>query len=238
MFRRPLVRALCLALIATPGAFAHTVWLEREPNDPAAYSVKFGGHGGKEEPLVPAKLKSIEAFDARGRAIALEPVVSAASVVVRPPATASVIAVHLDNGIYSRRAEGPSVEAPMNEVPGAVRATRALKYHKTVVRWDASVTQPRGQPFEVLPLDRRAPAAGTSVRVRVLLEGQPRAGVKLGFGEEPKEGAPVTDANGEARVVVSAGFNKLWAGVRLPVEGNPAFTELSYEYILGFDAAR
>jgi nickel transport protein len=230
--------ALSVALIATPCASAHTVWLEREPNDPGAYNVKFGGHGGKEEPLVPAKLKSIEAFDARGGTVAIEPVVTATSVGLRLPATVSVIAVHLDNGIYSRRAEGPSIEAPMNEVPGAVRGTRALKYHKTIVRWDASVSQLRGQPFEVVPLDRRAPAAGASMRVRVLLDGKPRADVKLGFGEEPKEGAPVTDANGEARVIVAPGFNKLWAGVRLPVEGNPAFTELSYEYILGFAAGR
>lgn len=39
-----------------------------------------------------------------------------------------------------------------------------------------------------------------------------------------------------ATFVPKAGFNKLWAGHRIEQKDNPRYTELSYEYLLGFDA--
>jgi nickel transport protein len=144
--------------------------------------------------------------------------------------------MHFDNGIHSRPPSGPSIEKPMNEVPGATRATYAVKYHKTIVEWSPLVTKTIGQPFEVVALDAAAPVAGKPVRVRVLQDGKPVPGVKLGRGEEGAANDPVTDADGIASFVPRSGFNKLWAGKRVPVSGNPKYSELSYEYLFGFDA--
>jgi nickel transport protein len=60
--------------------------------------------------------------------------------------------------------------------------------------------------------------------------------VKLGAGEDGGDMAPVTGADGIATFTPVAGFNKMWAGRREAVSGNPAYTELSYEYLLGFTA--
>jgi hypothetical protein len=60
--------------------------------------------------------------------------------------------------------------------------------------------------------------------------------VKLGRGEEGTANDPVTDAEGVASFVPAIGFNRLWAGKRIPVSGNPDYTELSYEYSFGFYA--
>ena len=60
--------------------------------------------------------------------------------------------------------------------------------------------------------------------------------VKLGAGEDGGATTPVTDAQGIGSFVPAAGFNKLWAGRREQIAGNPAYTELSYEYLLGFTA--
>ena len=73
------------------------------------------------------------------------------------------------------------------------------------------------------------------MRVRVLMNGRPLPGVRLGRGED-KPGGDTTDAHGIASFVPVAGFNKLWAGKRNAIAGNPHFTELSYEYLLGFTA--
>jgi nickel transport protein len=225
------------ALAVTGSAVAHTAWLE-----PAAggtkgeYRVMFGGHAGKLEPYTPEKVKAVEAWDARGAQLATRREVTPEGVVVRVDGAPALVAMHFDNGFHTRPATGPSVPKPMNEVPGAVSGTHAVKYHKTIDEWAAPVRRPLGQPFEVVPLDEAAPRAGQPMRVQVLLEGKPVAGVRLGQGEEPPEGAAVTDAQGIASFVPQAGFNRLWAGKRIKVSGHPQYTELSYEYSLGFEA--
>lgn len=228
--------AACLMLVVSATAGAHTVWLESTPGNAREFRVMFNGHGGKVEPADPKKLKSAEARDAQGKALEVTRVDAADGVTLTVSGEPALVAVFLDNGIHSRKPEGPSVELPMNEVPGAIKSTRAIKYHKTILAWPRSVTQALGQPFEVVPLDAQQPVAGKPFRVRVLLEGKPAAGVKLGAGEDGGAAAPVTDAQGVAAFVPAAGFNKMWAGRREQIAGNPAYTELSYEYLLGFTA--
>jgi nickel transport protein len=220
----------------TSGAFAHTVWLEPVAQSAADYKVFFGGHAGKLETYQPEKLKTIDAVDKSGKPLAVSRKVSADGVRLHVDGSPSLIAMHFDNGIHSRPPTGPSVEKPMDEVPGATRATYAVKYHKTVVDWSPLVTKVIGQPFEVVPLSAQQPKADQPFRIRVLQDGKPVAGVKLGRGEEGTATDPVTDAEGVAAFVPTSGFNRLWAGKRIAVAGNPQYTELSYEYSFGFDA--
>jgi len=118
-------------------------------------------------------------------------------------------------------------------VPGASEATNALKYHKTIVQWSPVVTLELGQRFEVVPLRDSQPRAGEPMRVKVLLDGKALPGVKLGQGEAGDAGE--TNAEGIATFVPQPGFNRLWAGKRFAVD-EPGYTELSYEYLLGFEA--
>ncbi len=227
--------ASALVLFAS-GTLAHTVWLEPVAGKPNDYRVFFGGHAGELEPYQPEKLKTVDAFDAQGNELAVKRSIDADKVYLQVAGSAALIAMHFDNGIHTRAPRGPSIEKPMNEVPGATRATYAVKYHKTVTRWSPFVTKTLGQPFEVVPLDAAQPTAGRPLRVRVLQDGKPVAGVKLGRGEEGSAQDPVTDAQGIAAFVPTRGFNKLWAGKRIPVTDNPRYSELSYEYLFGFHA--
>jgi nickel transport protein len=227
-----LAAALAAGAVAGPAA-AHTVWLERAGDGPNGWQVLFGGHGGELEPLEPEKLRTISAIDAQGALVPVFRTDDGAEVTLRFPEAASLVAVHLDNGIWSRDELGQSVNQPMEEVPGAEAATWAVKYHKTILRWDDVVWEPVGQPFEVVPLANGQPRAGEPLRVQVLLHGEPRAGIRIGRGEAGE--AVETDARGIATFVPEPGFNKLWAGLRLPVDA-PTHTELSYEYLLGFEA--
>lgn len=231
-------RAWVSAALATfaSSALAHTVWLEPVAQGASDYRVMFGGHAGKVQSYDPQKLKQVDATDEQGKALKVSRQVTADGVQLHVDGAPALVAMHFDNGIHTRPPSGPSVEKPMSEVPGATRATYAVKYHKTIVDWSPLATRSIGQPFEVVPLDATAPVADQPVRVRVLQDGKPVAGVKLGRGEEGTASDPVTNADGVASFIPTRGFNRLWAGKRIPVSGNPQYTELSYEYSLGFTA--
>lgn len=232
-------RQLALATIvacSASSAVAHTVWLQPVAKGAGDYQVYFGGHAGKLETYQPEKLKKVDALDKSGKSLPVSRKVTADGVQLHVDGSPSMIAMHFDNGIHTRPPTGPTVERPMNEVAGATRATYAVKYHKTVVDWSPLVTKVIGQPFEVVPLSAQEPAADQPFRVRVLQDGKPLAGVKLGRGEEGTAADPVTDADGVAAFMPKSGFNRLWAGKRIAVTGNPKYTELSYEYSFGFDA--
>lgn len=223
------------ALSLAQGAMAHTLWLEPAGNIENAWKVLFGGHAGKLEPLDPSKIESVDVFDARGSEVGFDREDRGDDVLLRFPDDAVLAAIHFDNGIWSRDRMGRSVNSPMSEVDGASEATHAVKFHKTVLDWTDFVTRPVGQAFEVTPLDSARPEAGEPMRVRVTLHGEPLAGVNLGHGEEGDAGT--TDENGIAVFRPKPGFNKLWAGKRFPVDDEDDYTELSYEYLFGFEAA-
>jgi len=222
------------ALAVSTGALAHTVWLRQDNAKPDMFQVYFGGHAGAITPYDGSKLKTVKAIDARGAELTVTRSTDGNGAVrLQVPGEPALIALYFDNGIHSRTGQGPSVPRAMNEVEGAVSASNAQKYHKTIVRWGGAViTRPLGQPFEVIPMSAKAPRAGQPMRVQIRIDGQPAAAIKIGRGEDT--GDAVTDADGVAVFTPETGFNKIWAGRRSQVTGNPRFTELSYEYSLGF----
>jgi nickel transport protein len=219
--------------LAAGSAAAHTAWIE--PAGAQGFVLRFGGHEGKREPVDAAKLKSVLAFDAQGRAVQLQRSDGADGVHLQPQGEVALLALHFDNGFFSRDAAGKSVNRPMNEVPGATQGTWAVKYGKTIVRWGEIATRPVRQPFEVVPLLAGAPRAGQPIEVRVLIDGQPAADIEVARGDAGQD-AVRTDAQGVARFVPQAGLNRLWAGRRTAVSGDPRYTQLSIEYALVFEA--
>ncbi|WP_116367912.1 DUF4198 domain-containing protein [Parahaliea mediterranea] len=226
--------ALAAALFASL-ACAHTVWLEPLADTTGGYEIKYGGHEGKLETYDSAKIVSIDVYNAAGDTLDYQRTDGrdgGNAQLVLPPA-AALVAIHFDNGIWTRDPMGRSVNQPMSAVPGATAATNALKYHKTVLQWSPIVTRELDQRFEVLPVLASQPRAGEPMQVRVLLDGKPLAGVKLGRGEEGDAGE--TGADGIATFVPQPGVNRLWAGKRFAVQ-EPQYTELSYEYLFRFEA--
>jgi nickel transport protein len=150
--------AFAALLACAPLAQAHNVWLE--PDADGAYTVQFGGHEGKLESFAADKLKSVHAYDARGRSIdvAVRPVAGGARVV--PARKAALLAAHFDNGFFSRVGEGPMVEKPMTENPGATSGVHALKFHKTILEWGPvrpwrSSPRPAARPMRASPSNSR-----------------------------------------------------------------------------------
>jgi nickel transport protein len=213
-------------------AHAHNVWLE--PDAHGAYVVQFGGHEGKLEDFPAEKLRSVQAYDLRGRKIDVAVQAVPGGAKVTPERQAALLAAHFDNGYFSKVGDGPLVNKPMNENPGATSGVHAVKFHKTFIQWGAIAKKELGQTFEIVATSHAAPHVGEPVQFQVLLDGKPKAGVRVSLGEK---GEPVTtDANGLVTVKPKVGVNQLLAVVRMPVSGDPKTTSLSYEYLLAFPA--
>ena len=236
---RTLVHSATLAVFLTCApviAQAHNVWLEADAN--GAYTVQFGGHAGKLETFPIEKLQSVKAYDRRGRKIDVKIEAMPGGARVTPASNnnkqAAMLSAEFDNGFYSKVGDGPMVNKPMNENPGATSGVHALKFHKTLIQWGVIAKQELGQKLEIVAVSHKAAHAGEVVQFRVLFDGRPRKGVRVALGES---GTPVaSDAQGLVSLVPAVGSNQLLAILRLPVEGDLRVTQVSYEYLLAFPA--
>lgn len=223
-----------MLLVMSSVASAHTAWLEPEEGKANTYLLHFGGHAGVEEPYDAKKLITVSAYDSNGDSIDVEKDETPDGILIKTEQSAALFTLHFFNGIHSRDAQGRSFEVPMSQLPGAREATSTPKYHKFIAQWNEESIKEQGQEFEVIPLDAQQPRAGQPMRVKVVMNGEPVEGIKLGQGEEGNDG--MTNAEGIATFTPQAGLNRMWAGKRFQVTDNKDFTELSYEYLFGFYA--
>lgn len=221
-------------LVLSSSVVAHTAWLEPEDGQDNTYRLYFGGHANELEAYEAHKLKTVAVYDSEGRDVEFERSDSDNGIVLNTKRDPALFVVHFHNGIHARDPQGRSFNVPMSELPGATMATNTPKYHKFIVQWNDESIKAQGQEFEVIPLDVAPPQAGRAMRVKVVMDGMPVAGVALGHGEEGNEG--VSNADGIAIFTPRPGLNRLWAGKRFQVSDNEDYTELSYEYLLGFYA--
>jgi nickel transport protein len=242
MFKRVMLKQIMvltsgLTFLWSSSAFSHTAWLvpvESGLKDSTQYQVNFGGHAGKLESYPAEKVKTIEAIGSNSDSLTVWRTMNDDHMQVRVDGKPAMLLMHFDNGIYTRTADGESVNMPMSQVKDPLSGVNAIKYHKTVSTWSTVVTTAQGQPFEVVPMSASAPKAGQLMNVKVLIDGKPAEGIEIGTGENTAESK--TDAQGIVEFMPTKGFNKLWAGKRTEIANNPDYTELSIEYLLTFNA--
>jgi nickel transport protein len=218
--------ALGLVLCAAT-AQAHDAWIE--PSS-AGFTVVFG-HDGKLETALASKVLKAQAVDAAGQALP----VRLEGLKVALDGKPSQLLLHYDNGFWSRTPQG-SRSGPKNEVPGALGASHALKYGKTLLAWDAQASRPQGLPVEIVPHAIQAPAAGSRLPVQVLWDGQPLAGAVLSWHEGTQEKDTQADAQGRASVPVVQGRQMVSASARRPLPNDPRADTLSVSSALVFEA--
>ena len=213
--------ALLLATQLASPAWAHDAWVQ--PQD--GRLVFLFGHAGKLEPATHAKVSALAAVNAAGQPLGAKLEPAAGALRVQVAGTPAVITSSYDNGFHSRTKEG-SKPGAMNEVPGALGASHAVKFGKTVLAWGPPALKAMGQPLEIVPL--AAPAGGV-VAVQVLWQGQPLAGAKLTRFTADAQTPVVTDARGQARVPVPAGVQMISVAHRQPITGDARADVLSAE---------
>ncbi|VVO25579.1 hypothetical protein PS723_04568 [Pseudomonas fluorescens] len=140
---------------------------------------------------------------------------------LKPPA---VLAVALDNGMWSQTADKQWINQGRSKVPGAVESTQTFKYSLAIYQPGAKLPRLDQIKLLILPeVDPLTVGPGQSLPVRVLLDGKPAAGVKLigDYRNAPNTLSTETDAEGRAQVLVrNEGLNVIAAQMDIPLKDN------------------
>lgn len=220
--RTPLFLALGIAALAAMPAQAHDAWNEARG---AGYAVVFG-HDGKLEEYAPAKVKELVAVDAAGAPLKLAQTAAPGGVTFTVAGKPALVTLTYDNGFWTRTTEGQKNQ-PKNEVAGALSASHAVKFGKTVYAWGPAATRPRGQDLEIVPLGASAPVAGKPVEVQVLWQGKPLAGATVTRVVGGPEVSAQSDAAGKAALPALAGKQVISVSHKQDLKNDPQADVLS-----------
>ncbi|MBT2333727.1 DUF4198 domain-containing protein [Variovorax paradoxus] len=241
--RNSLVRGAMAALLlsaASAAVQAHGIWFAQRSGDLALIYGEGGDDldAGKRLPLVTA----MAGYDAAGRPVrtALEAAGKLALADLREQP--AVVAAVLDNGIWTKSADGQWFKKPRHEVPGAQASGHNFKY---AVHLRAPLAQPLavlpGHTLQIVPVDAALPPMlGQPLRLRVLYRGKPAAGVPVlvDFVNDPDGQPVVTAADGTATIPVrNQGLNVIAAKLDAPADDPAATDKVEHLATLSFRLA-
>jgi len=208
---------LLIAALFTGQVSAHGLWTEeRRGNIEVIY-----GHGAEDNAFKPQKISGAWAYDASGKMIPVSVERLADHARLKPLKPPAVLAVALNNGMWSQTADKKWINEGRSKVPGATEATQTFKYSLAIYQPGAKLPKLDQIKLLILPeVDPLAVGPGKSLPVRVLLDGKPAAGVKLigDYRSAPNTLSTETDKDGRAQVLVrNEGLNVIAAQVEVPV---------------------
>lgn len=209
---------LLIAALFTGQVSAHGLWTEeRRGNIEVIY-----GHGAEDNAFKAQKISGACAYDASGKMIPVSVERLADHARLKPLKPPAVLAVALNNGMWSQTADKKWINEGRSKVPGATEATQTFKYSLAIYQPGAKLPKLDQIKLLILPeVDPLTVGPGKSLPVRVLLDGKPAAGVKLigDYRSAPNTLSTETDKDGRAQVLVrNEGLNVIAAQVEVPVK--------------------
>ena len=209
---------LFIAALFAGQVSAHGLWTEeRRGNIEVIY-----GHGAEDNAFKAQKISGAWAYDAGGKMIPVSVERLADHARLKPLKPPAVMAVALNNGMWSQTADKTWINEGRSKVPGATQATQTFKYSLAIYRPGAKLPKLDQIKLLILPeVDPLTVGPGKSLPVRVLLDGKPAAGVKLygDYRSAPNTLSTETDTDGRAQVLVrNEGLNVIAAQVEVPVK--------------------
>ncbi|MBK5376018.1 DUF4198 domain-containing protein [Pseudomonas sp. TH43] len=213
---------------------AHGLWTEqRRGNIEVIY-----GHGAEDNAFKARKISGAWAYDASGKMIPVTVERLADHARLKPLKTPAVMAVALNNGMWTQTADKKWINEGRSKVPDAIEATQTFKYSLAIYQPGAKLPKLDQIKLLIVPeVDPLTVGPGNSLPVRVLLDGKPVAGVKLigDYRSAPNTLSTETDKDGRAQVLVrNEGLNVIAAQVEVPVKDSPdvnsrgLFTSLTF----------
>ena len=225
---------LLLGALLAGQVSAHGLWTEqRRGNIEVIY-----GHGAEDNAFKAQKISGAWAYDLGGHMIPVTVERLADHARLKPLKAPAVMAVALNNGMWSQTADKQWVNQGRSKVPGAIQSTETFKYSLAIYQPGAKL--PALEPIKLLILPEVDPLTvgpGNKLPVRVLLDGKPAAGVKLigDYRSAPNTLSTETDAEGRAQVLVrNEGLNVIAAQMEVALKDNPdvatrgLFTSLTF----------
>lgn len=210
-----------LGLLLSTHVSAHGLWTEqRRGNIEVIY-----GHGAEDNAFKAQKISGAWAYDAQGKMIPVTVERLSDHARLKPLKTPAIMAVALDNGMWSQTADKQWVNQGRSKVPGAIESTQTFKYSLAIYQPGATLPALNQLKLVIVPqVDPLTVGPGNSLPVQVLLDGKPAAGIKLvgDYRNAPNTLSTETDAQGRAQVLVrNEGLNVIAAQVQVPLKDNP-----------------
>lgn len=212
--------ALLLLAPALPAA-AHDLWLEKEGGAHVLLQGhRTGAHAGAERvPYAADFVKQALCFDERGKS---RPLAVAAAYPARIAGDCAVLFIAASSGYWTKTA-WETKNAPKTGIAGALKSWHSEDSVKRLNRWSARLAKPLTPGLEITPTDDPFRlGVDDKLRVRVTLDGLPRAGVSVAY-----DGA-TRGATGEDGTVVlkirHGGLQMIAASLETPLEDGQADT--------------
>lgn len=213
---------------------AHGLWLEqRRGNIETIY-----GHGAEDNAFKAEKISGAWAYDANGKMIPVTVKRLDDHARLEPLKSPAIVAVALDNGAWSLTPDKQWINQGRSQVPNSTESLHTFKYSLAINQEGARLPKLDQLKMLILPeVDPLKVGPGKPLAVRVLVDGQPVAGVELigDYRGAPHQVSATTDSEGRAQVLVrNAGLNIISAAISLPVKGDKdietrgLFTSLSF----------
>lgn len=235
MYRKLAALSLSLlGLIFASEAIAHGLWTEqRRGNIEVIY-----GHGAEDNAFKANKISGAWAYSVNGKMIPVTVERLSDHARLQPLSPPAVMAVALDNGMWSQTADKQWINQGRSKVPGAIASTRTFKYSLAIYHEGAKLPKLERLKLVIVPqVDPLTVGPGNALPVVVKLNGKPLAGIKLigDYRSAPDVVSAETDAQGRAQVMVrNAGLNVITAQTMVPVANNPDITEQGFFTSLTF----
>nr|WP_042126005.1 DUF4198 domain-containing protein [Pseudomonas japonica] len=209
---------LLTGLLAIAGtAQGHGLWTEERRG---AIEVVYG-HGAEDNAFKAQKIKSAWAWDGQGRQIPVSVERLADHARLQPLRAPAGVAVVLDNGPWSQTPQKQWVNEDRSKVRDAIGSIHTWKYSLAIYQEGAKLPPLKALRLVIVPqVDPLKVGPGKALPVRVLLDGQPVAGVDLvgDYRGALHQVVATTDAEGRASVVVrNEGLNIIAASVTRPL---------------------
>lgn len=184
-------------------------------------------------------IKSVEGFDETWAPVAASLRAAGIVPVVESEEPITAVAATMDNGIWSKTADGRWHAKGRDQVPDAIIAERTMKFSVHLIKpLTAPVPVIPSQLLQVVPVGAGIPTEmGKPMAVRVLYRGQPVAGAVVinDFINDPDQPPQTTGADGVVSITVrNQGLNVVSAKYVGPTDDSVKYTRIEYLANLSF----
>lgn len=170
--------ALCAGILAAAAAQAHGIWFAQRSNHLALIY----GVGADDLDIIKRipKVKSVTAYDEDGKEVQTKLTANGPLATVDLDNQPAIVAAVLDNGLWSKTADGKWHNKGKDEVPDAKVSEHTWKYAVHLRRELNAVPALSGQTLQIVPVKAPLPVKmGQAIKVRVLYQGKPVAGARI-----------------------------------------------------------
>ena len=232
---RSVLVVLALGFTAFP-AQAHGIWFAQRSDDLALIYGEGGDdlNAAKRLPLV----RQVTGYDASGKALRTSLSASGKLAVVDLRESPAVVAAVLDNGIWTKSADGKWHKKPKGEVANAVRSSLNYKYAVHLLApLKAPLAALPGHQLQLLPQSDLPQLRGEILRLKVLFQGKPLAGAQVvaDFVNDPDAEPLLSGPDGIVEVAVrNQGLNVIAVHVETPPPDAQLTDEVEHIATLSF----